>query len=151
MRPITPSWRKRQSEGQGESKRKSFRVVLRSFVEALQATPYGGRLLVFFTSWKTLVNSSPLIGQLLSGFKAPRSPHWSLVLLAEQSKVCTFYVEDLFIFPQPSSFHVPAEKKTWALVLGICITSFSNTKETRRVRSVECRPLADNLWTLLAS
>lgn len=42
------------SEGQGESKRKSFRVILCSSVEALQATPYGGRLLVFFTSWKTL-------------------------------------------------------------------------------------------------
>lgn len=44
------------SEGQGESKRKSFRVALRSVVEALQATPYGGRLLVFFTSWKTLTS-----------------------------------------------------------------------------------------------
>lgn len=42
------------------------------------------------------MNSSPLIGQLLSGFKASHGPHWSPLLLAIKSKVCTFYVEGLF-------------------------------------------------------
>lgn len=83
-------------------------------------------------------NKWTVLHWLANSFQASK-PHTVLIdlqsFLLSSQKFALFMLRIFFIFPQPSSFHVPAEKKTWALVLGICITSFSNTKETRRVQT----------------